>query len=147
TQFDWLVPLSWMARFPRWQAPMARVGAVLLIAGFAGEIISARSSRSISDQIAAALNERAGAAVERSKALEKDAAQLRLQLAQLKWRVITPEQQATLVAALQGAPRGPVTVLYRLDDEPWSFAGQIREALKAAGFDARLEQSPLAASL
>src|SRR5262249_44707067 len=80
TQFDWLVPLSWMARFPRWQAPMARVGAVLLIAGFAGEIISARSSRSISDQIAAALNERAGAAVERSKALEKDAAQLRLQL-------------------------------------------------------------------
>ena len=147
TQFDWLIPLSWPARFPRWQASLGRLGTLLLIAGLAGEIISARSSRNLSDRIAAQLNARAGAEFERSRALEKDAAQLRLQLAHLKWRVITPEQQAALVAALQNAPRGPILVLYRLDDEPSSFAAQIRDALKAAGFEARLEQSPLAASL
>jgi hypothetical protein len=147
TQFEWLIPWSGLAKFPKWQGPLGKIGALLLIVGLAGEIVSARSSRNINDQITAEIANRAGAAIERSKALEKDAAQLRLQLAKLKWRVITPEQQATLVDALRDAPRGPVTILYGLDDEPWSFALQVRDALKAAGFDPALEQSPAALNL
>jgi hypothetical protein len=147
TQFEWLIPWAWLARFPRWSPALGKIGAMLLIVGFAGEIWAARNSRALSDRVAAEANKQAAAAIERAKALEKDAAQLRLQLARLKWRVITPDQQATLVAALKDAPRGPVTVFHGLDDEPYSFALQVRDALKAAGFDPALAQSPPALNL
>jgi hypothetical protein len=146
-QFEWLTQRSGLARFPQWRQPVGRIGAVLLIAALAGEILSARRSHDINDRITAILNARAAAATEAAKALEKEAAQLRLQLAKLKWRVITPEQQAALVEMLRNVPKGPVIVLYKLDDEPQSFAIQIRDALKAAGFDPNLEQSPIASNL
>lgn len=147
TQFEPLTTWSGLARFPRWHRPIEALGAVLLIVGMAGEILSTRNGRNINDRIAAHLAIQAGTAMEHSKALEKEAAQLRLQLAKLKWRVITEEQQATLVGWLRNVPKGPVTILHKLDDEPWSYAIQIRDALKAAGFDPRLEESPIALNL
>src|SRR5262249_11125562 len=87
------------------------------------------------------------AAIERSKAMEKDAAELRLQLARLKWRVITPEQQAILTQFLRDTPKGPVLILYAPDDEPRSFAMQISDALKAAGFNPKIEQGAIAQNL
>jgi hypothetical protein len=48
---------------------------------------------------------------------------------------------------LRKAPKGPVLVLYRADDEPASYAAQIKDAFKAAGFDPRLQQSQLASNL
>jgi len=140
--FEW--PAKWsalLARFPK----AGRIGAVLLIVGLTGEILSARRSHNISARIIAQLNAQAGKAIEASKALEKEAAQLRLQLATLKWRVITPEQQATLINWLKTSPKGPVVVAYGPDDEPWSYASQIRDTLRLAGFDPLLEQSPIAA--
>jgi hypothetical protein len=138
---------SWPPRLWYWPKGTASIGAVMVIAGLAGEILAARSSRNINERIAAMLNAQAAAATEASKAAEKEAAQLRLQLARLKWRVISPEQQAALVEWLKKTPKGPVLVLYRLDDEPQSFATQIRDALKAAGFDPKLEQSPATLSV
>ena len=147
TQFEWLTRWSGLEQFPRWHWPIGKTGALLLIVGFAGEIVALASSRVINERIAANLNERAAAAIERSRALEKDAAELRLQLAKLKWRVITPEQQVTLVEFLKNAPKGPVVVFHGLDDEPRSYAMQISNTLKAAGFAARLEQAPAALNL
>jgi hypothetical protein len=146
-QFEWLTRWSGLERLPRWQWGIGRMGALLLIVGLAGEIVCVRSSRNINDRITANLNERAAAAIERSKSLEQDAAQLRLQLAKLKWRVITPELEATLVDWLKQAPKGPVVILHGLDDEPRSYAMQIGDALKTAGFAPRLEQSPAALNL
>src|SRR5215211_2395915 len=116
-QFD----CAGLTRFPNWQRSIGALGAVL--------------------------NARAGAAVEASKALEKETTQLRLQLAKLKWRVIAPEQESTLIEWLKRVPKGPVLVLYRADDEPASYAAQIKDAFRAAGFDANVQQSQLAASL
>jgi hypothetical protein len=142
TLMEW--PPKWsmlIARFPK----AGRIGAVLLIVGLTGEILSARRSHTISARIIGELNAQAGKAIEASKALEKDAAQLRLQLATLKWRVITPEQQATLINWLKATPKGPVVIQYGPEDEPWSYATQVRDALRLAGFDPRLEQSSIAA--
>jgi hypothetical protein len=143
TQFEWIG----LAQFPNRQRAIGALGGVLVLAGIGGEILCASNSRTVNEQIAAALNARAGAAVEASKALEKEAAQLRLQLAKLKWRVIAPEQEAALIAWLKKAPKGPVLVLHRADDEPASYAAQIKDAFQAAGFDPRLQQSQLASSL
>jgi hypothetical protein len=136
-----------LERFPRWRSAVGGLGAVLVILGLAGEIIAATKARVISDRISVQLTEQTAAAIERSKAMEKDAAELRLQLARLKWRIITPEQQATLTEFLKDAPKGPVLVLHTLDDEPRSYAMQIRDALKAAGFDPKMEQSAVAPNL
>src|SRR5262249_18311110 len=108
---------------------------------------AATKARVISDRISVQLTQQTAAAIERSKAMEKDAAELRLQLARLKWRVITPEQQATLMEFLKAAPKGPVLILYALDDEPRSYATQISDALKAAGFDPKMEQSAVTQNL
>ena len=142
-QFDW----AGLTRFPNWQRSIGALGAVLVLAGIGGELLSASNTRTINEQIAAALNARAGAAVEASKALEKETTQLRLQLAKLKWRVIPPEQETALIEWLKRVPKGPVLVLYRADDEPASYAAQIKDAFRAAGFDAKVQQSQLAASL
>jgi cell division protein FtsB len=143
TQFAWVG----LARFPKWQRSLGALGAVLVLAGIGGEILSASNSRNINEQIAAALNARAAAAVAASNALEREITQLRLQLAKLKWRVIAPEQEAALIAWLKKAPKGPVLVLYRADDEPASYAAQIKDAFRAAGFDAKVQQSQLASNL
>ncbi|MFL5002868.1 MAG: hypothetical protein ACJ8DY_20990, partial [Xanthobacteraceae bacterium] len=71
-QFDW----AGLTRFPNWQRSIGALGAVLVLAGIGGEILSASNTRTINEQIAAALNARAGAAVEASKALEKETTQL-----------------------------------------------------------------------
>jgi hypothetical protein len=147
TQFEWLTRWSGLERFPRWQWPVGKLGALMVIVGLAGEIVCIAQSRNINDRIAATLSEQGAAAMERARSLEKDAAQLRLQLARLKWRVIAPEQQATLVDMLKQAPRGPVLVLHGPDDEPSSFAMQIGDALKAGGFDTRVEQGPATLNL
>ena len=142
SQFGWRP--AWLRRFPLEPRVAGAIGAVLLIAALAGEILAARSSRNINERLAALLNARVATADEDAKAAGKEAAELRLQLARLKWRVISPEQQTTLVNWLKKTPKGPVLILYRHDDEPQSFATQIRDALKAAGFDPKLEQSPAA---
>jgi hypothetical protein len=144
TQFAWLTKWSGLANFPRAQSAIGKLGAVLLIAGVAGAIVSIRSSRNVNERIAGALNLRAAAANERARLLEEDAAELRQQLAKLKWRIVTPEQQATLVEWLSKAPKGPVVVLHARDDEPRSYAVQITDALKAAGFNPKLAQAPAA---
>jgi len=142
TQFEGLTRWSGLERFPRWRWALGKLGVLLAIAGLAGAIVTTRSSRNTSERIAASLNVQAAAAVERARSLEKDAAELRLQLARLKWRIISPDQQATLVEWLGKAPKDPVVIFHALDDEPRSYAQQIGEALKAAGFDARVEQGP-----
>jgi hypothetical protein len=147
TQFELLGRWLALERFPLWHSAVGKLGALLVILGLAGEIIAATKARVISDRIAVQLTERTAAAIERSKAMEKDAAELRLQLARLKWRVITPEQQATLTEFLKNTPKGPVLVLHALDDEPRSYAMQISDALKAAGFDPKMEQSAVAQNL
>lgn len=140
TQFESLTRWSGLERFPAWQWPVGKLGALLVIVGLAGAVVAVTKSRNLNDRVAAALNRQGAAAMERARSMERDAAQLRLQLAKLKWRVITPEQQATLVEMLKTGPKGPVVVLHSPDDEPLSFAMQIGEALKAAGLDARVEQ-------
>jgi len=147
SQFEWLADWFGPTGFLKLQGPMGKLAAVVLIVAFAGEILAAERSRTINDRITAVLNGRAAEAAKAAKVLETETAQLRLQLARLKWRVITPEQWATLVDWLRNVPKGPVMVLYKLDDEPQSFATQIRDALKAAGFDPKLEESPLAQNL
>jgi len=146
-QFFWRATASSIGGSPRIRHALRTLGVLLVMAGLVGEILTARRSRNINDGISAALNAQAGAAMENAKVLEKDAAQLRLQLARLKWRVITPEQQALLTEWLKSAPKGPILLRHKADDEPASFAAQIRDALRAAGFDARMEASPAAASL
>jgi len=147
TQFEWLIRWSGLERMPRWQWPIGKVGALLVIAGLAGEIVTVGKSRAINERIAAQLNAQAAVAHERARTLEKDAAELRLQLARLKWRIISPEQQATLVDLLKAAPKGPVIVFHVPEDEPRSYAMQVGEALRAAGYDAKVEQSPAALNL
>jgi len=147
TQFQSLARWCGLEQRPRWQWAIGKLGALLVIAGLAGAIVSTRSSRNTNEHIAAALNAQAAAAGERAKALERDAAQLRLQLARLKWRVIAPEDQATLVEWLTKAPKGPVVVFHANDDEPRSYAQQIADALKAGGFESKLVQAPGALNL
>ena len=147
TQFEWLTRWSGLERRPNWQWALGKLGALLVIAGIAGAIVATRSSRNTSERIAGALNAQAAAAAERAKLLERDAAQLRLQLAKLKWRVIAPEDQAMLVEWLTKAPKGPVIVFHANDDEPRSYAQQIGDALKAAGFDPKVVQAPAALNL
>jgi hypothetical protein len=147
TQFEWLTRWSGLERVPRWHWPIGKIGALLVIAGIAGEIVAVGKGRAVNERIVAHLNAQAAAAQERSKALEKDAAELRLQLARLKWRIVSPEQQAMLVDLLKAAPKGPVVVFHAADDEPRSYAMQISEALKAAGYETRLEQRPTAQNL
>src|SRR5262249_26397992 len=125
TQFETLGRWLGLDRFPRWHSAVGGLGTLLVILGLAGEIIAATKARVISDRISVQLTQQTAAAIERSKAMEKDAAELRLQLARLKWRVITPEQQATLMEFLKAAPKGPVLILYALDDEPRSYATPI----------------------
>jgi len=144
TQFEWLTRWSGLERRPNWQRALGKLGALLVIAGIAGAIVATRSSRNTSERIAGALNAQAAAAAERAKLLERDAAQLRLQLAKLKWRVIAPEDQAMLVEWLTKAPKGPVIVFHANDDEPRSYAQQIGDALKAGGFDPKVVQAPAA---
>jgi len=147
TQFESLTRWSGLERRPGWQWAIGKLGALLVIVGLAGAIVSTRTSRNTSERIAAALNAQAAQAAERAKALERDAAQLRLQLARLKWRVIAPEDQALLVDWLGKAPKGPVVVFHANDDEPRSYAQQIADALKAGGFDSKLVQAPAALNL
>jgi len=147
TQFESLARWCGLEQRPGWHWAIGKLGALLVIAGLAGAIVSTRSSRNTSERIAAALNAQAAAAGERAKALERDAAQLRLQLARLKWRVIAPEDQATLVEWLTKAPKGPVVVFHANDDEPRSYAQQIVDALKAGGNDSKLVQAPAALNL
>ena len=147
TQFESLGRWLSLERLWRGHAVVGGLGTLLVILGLAGEIVAATKARVISDRISARLTEQTAAAIERSKAMEKDAAELRLQLARLKWRVITPEQQATLAEFLKAAPKGPVLVLHALDDEPRSYAMQIADALKAAGFDPKIEQNAVAQNL
>jgi len=144
TQFEWLTRWSGLEHRPNWQWALGKLGALLVIAGIAGAIVATRSSRNTSERIAGALNAQAAAAAERAKLLERDAAQLRLQLAKLKWRVIAPEDQAMLVEWLTKAPKGPVIVFHANDDEPRSYAQQIGDALKAGGFDPKVVQAPAA---
>src|SRR4051794_2757888 len=101
TQFEFLSRWSGLVRLPRWQWPLGRLGALLVVVGLACEIVAIGKSRNLNDEIVAVLNARSAAMVERARALEKDAAELRLQLARLKWRVITPDQQAMLVEMLK----------------------------------------------
>ena len=105
TQFESLARWCGLEQRPGWQWAIGKLGALLVIAGLAGAIVSTRSSRNTSERIAAALNAQAAAAGERAKALERDAAQLRLQLARLKWRVIAPEDQACRSATRPKPPR------------------------------------------
>ena len=144
TQFAWLTKWCGLNNYPRAQWAIGKLGALLLIAGLAGAIVATRSSRNINERIAVGLNMQAAAATERARALEKDATQLRFQLAKLNWRIVTSDQQATLVEWLAKAPKGPVVILHALDDEPRSYALQISDALKAAGLDTKLEQAPAA---
>jgi hypothetical protein len=146
-QFAWRATWPRVAVFADGRQALRALGVLLVIAGLAGEMLTARRSRNISERISASLNARAGAAIENAKALEKDAAQLRLQLAKLKWRVISPEQQAMAAEWLKSAPKGPILLLHKADDEPASYAAQIRDVLRAAGFDPKLEQSQAASSL
>jgi hypothetical protein len=146
-QFESLARWSGLERVPRLQWPLGKLGVLLIIVGLTGEIACVTKSRNFADHIAAVLNARGAAAIERAHALERDAAELRLQLARLKWRVITPDQQAALTDMLKQAPRGPVLVLHGPDDEPSSYAVQIGDALKAAGFAARVQQGPAALNL
>jgi hypothetical protein len=143
TPFEW----TGLPSFPRWQKVVGALGALLVLAGIGGETLSVNRSRTINEQIAAALNARAAAAVAASQALERETTQLRLQLAKAKWRVIAPEQETALIEWLKRAPKGPVLVLYRADDEPASYATQIKDAFRAAGFDARAQQSQFAGNL
>lgn len=130
----------------KWHA-LSTFGVLLVIAGLAGEILTAQRSRQISERISASLNAQGAAAAEHAKALEKEAAQLRLQLARLKWRIISPEQQAALAEWLKTSPKGPILLLHKADDEPASYAAQMRDALRSAGFDLRLEASPAAGNV
>jgi hypothetical protein len=141
TQFVWTGLTS------NWRSSIGALGAVLVLVGIGGEILSANNSRTINEQIAAALNARAAAAAEASKALEKETLELRLQLAKLKWRVIPREQETTLIQWLKKAPKGPVLVLYRAEDEPAAYAAQIGDLFRAAGFDPKAQQSQLAGNL
>jgi hypothetical protein len=147
TQFDFLSRWSGLDRVPRWQWPLGKLGVLLIVVGLAGDIFGATKSRNLNDRIAATLNARGAAAIERARSLEKDAAELRLQLARLKWRIITPDQQAMLVEMLKQGPHGPLIVLHGTDDEPSSYAAQIGDALKTAGFDARVEKGPTTLNL
>lgn len=142
-QFEW----TGLPSFPSWQKALGALGALLVLAGIGGEILAINKSRAINEQIAAALNARAAAAMAASQALERETTQLRLQLAKAKWRVIAPEQETTLIEWLKRTPKGPVLVLYRADDEPAAYASQIKDAFRAAGFDARAQQSQLAGNL
>src|SRR5262245_17985235 len=141
-QFAWLAKWSGLASFPTAQSAIGKLGALLLIAGVEGAIVSLRGSRNMNERIIGALNIRAAGAKERARLLEQDAAELRLQLANLKRRILTPEQQATLVEWLSKAPKGPVSVVHARGDEPRAYALQITEALKAAGFNPKLDQAP-----
>jgi hypothetical protein len=141
--FEWIG----IQGFPKWQRTLGVIGAVLVLAGIGGETLALRKSRAINDEIAAALNARSAVANQGANALEREISQLRVQLAKAKWRVIAPQQETTLVEWLKQAPKGPVLVLYRADDEPSSFASQIKDALQAAGFAARAQQSQFAANL
>src|SRR5262249_26384340 len=122
---EWLARWSGPGRRPNWQWALGKLGALLVIAGIAGAIVATRSSRNTSERIAGALNAQAAAAAERAKLLERDAAQLRLQLAKLKWRVIAPEDQAMLVEWLTKAPKGPVILFHANDSEPRSYTHHI----------------------
>jgi len=142
-QFEW----TGLPGFPNWQRAIGALGVLLVLAGIGGEILAINKSRTINAQIAAALNARAAAAIAASQALERETTQLRLQLTKAKWRVIAPEQETALIAWLKRVPKGPVLVLYRAEDEPASYASQIKDAFRAAGFDARAQQSQFAANL
>src|SRR4051794_1069740 len=96
TQFESLGRWLALERLPRSHSAIGKLGALLVILALAGEITAPTKARVISARVAAQLTEQPAAAIERSKAMEKDAGELRLQLARLKWRVITPEQQAML---------------------------------------------------
>src|SRR5262245_58717743 len=76
TQFESFGRLFSLERLPRWHAAMGGLGVLLVILGLAGEIIAATKARVISDQISVQLTEQAAAAIARSKAMEKDAAEL-----------------------------------------------------------------------
>jgi len=136
-----------LARWPNWPKLAEAVGAVLVVAGLAGGILAGQKSRTLAEQITASTIARAAEMDQHAKELQKEAAELRLQLARLKFRIINPEQQRTVVDWLKKAPKGPVVILYQGDDEPRSFATQIRDVLTAAGFDAKMQQGPATLSV
>jgi hypothetical protein len=59
TQFEWLSTWSGLSKIPQWHRPIGQAGAALLIAGLASEMISARRSHNINDQITANLTNHA----------------------------------------------------------------------------------------
>src|SRR5215831_17381537 len=64
-EFEW----SRILRLPKWQRAIGAIGAVLVLAGIGGEMLAARKSRVINDEIAAVLNARAAAANQAANAL------------------------------------------------------------------------------
>jgi len=167
-QFDWLGDISaavalagvvlaaamrlgdiwpFARRFPAWPRLVETFAVVLVIAGLAGQIFAARKTRDIAEKITASALTKTARTDEHIKELQKETAQLRLQLARFKWRVITPEQQTAVVDWLKKGPKGPVLVLYQPEDEPSSFATQIRDVLAAAGFEVKLQERPATLSV
>jgi hypothetical protein len=62
----------------------------------------------------------------------------------LTWRSITQDQRVNLVSALRNAPKGPVIVMHVAQEEPWQYARQITDALRAAGFtDVKQQSGPV----
>jgi len=90
---------------------------------------------------AANANAKAATANERAAGLEKDAAEARLELEQLKEnqrpRTITAEMEQSFVGLLRNVlPKGPITVICLSDlQEANRFAKRIRETLDSAGYN------------
>jgi hypothetical protein len=122
-------------------------GAVLALVGTIGVIWSGGireeySKHKLSDntRATATANEVAAKANERAATLEKQAADARLELEQLKerqkFREVTAEQRKTFLAMIENAPKGRATVeIFQQDAEITRYANQIKEMMTAGGFD------------
>ena len=90
------------------------------------------------------LNLSAAESNERAAKLEKEAQELKFELAKLQPRNITPGQHAMIVSFLQNTDKGPVVVIWKqFDEEAENFAKQIMDVLKDAGFDVKEDHGPM----
>jgi hypothetical protein len=90
-------------------------------------------------------HERAAKLEERAAGLENEASQARLNLEKLRGQVssrhLTEAQSKIIAQHLSGLPVKLTLSALASDPESMQFAGQIRDALRAAGFDVQIQSS------
>jgi len=112
----------WLERIG-WEKKIGRISALILIAGLAGEGVTQPNTNAANAKLIALLN--------------KQTAQLRLDLEARKNRSLTDAQKSAIIERLKPLPDKGKIIFNPLmtDGEAIQFSDQIKAVLKAAGYD------------